>query len=102
MLVHLLIAQAFIPNPDNLPIADHIDRVKTNNNDKILRWATYEQSCLNIKMPIKEYLPYQLEFKDLKTEKYFEFRLRILKQIKMKILEHVIHANKQEEQETNV
>ena len=51
MLVHILVAQAFIPNPENLPIA--MDRVKTNNNVKNLRCATYEQSCLNIKMPRK-------------------------------------------------
>ncbi|NBL01196.1 MAG: hypothetical protein EOM50_25055 [Erysipelotrichia bacterium] len=29
---HRLIALAFIPNPNNLPFVDHIDRNKLNNN----------------------------------------------------------------------
>ena len=30
--IHVLIAQAFIPNPDNKPIVDHIDQNKQNNS----------------------------------------------------------------------
>ena len=31
-LIHRLVAQAFIPNPDNLSEVNHKDEVKTNNN----------------------------------------------------------------------
>ena len=42
--IHRLIAQAFIPNPDNLPVVDHIDGNKANNNVENLRWVTYQEN----------------------------------------------------------
>ena len=45
--IHRLVAEAFIPNPDNLPITDHIDRNRTNNVVSNLRWVNHTESCLN-------------------------------------------------------
>jgi hypothetical protein len=39
-LVHRLVAEAFIPNPDNLPEVHHIDKNCKNNNIDNLRWVT--------------------------------------------------------------
>lgn len=41
--IHRLIAEAFIPNPDNKPTVDHIDGNRQNNSLKNLRWASYSE-----------------------------------------------------------
>lgn len=45
--IHRLVAEAFIPNPDNLPEVDHIDTDKSNNRVENLRWVTREGNVHN-------------------------------------------------------
>jgi hypothetical protein len=46
-LVHRLIAQTFLLNPDNYTEIDHIDKDKTNNCVENLRWVSRCQNLQN-------------------------------------------------------
>jgi hypothetical protein len=47
--IHRLVAKAFIANPNDYPIIDHIDKNVKNNHVKNLRWCTFAQNSLNRK-----------------------------------------------------
>lgn len=41
---HRLVAEHFLPNPDNLPVVDHLDNNKSNNKVSNLEWVTIQEN----------------------------------------------------------
>lgn len=42
--INRLVAQEFLPNPDNFPIVMHIDNNRKNNNVENLAWGSYSEN----------------------------------------------------------
>lgn len=45
IMTHRLVAEAFLPNPNNFPIVHHIDGDKHNNKINNLQWVTIEENA---------------------------------------------------------
>lgn len=67
MLVHRLVAQAFLTNHNNLPCVNHIDGEKTNNRAKNLEWVTHSDNGMHA---------YKAGLRDKKKDKEHLDRIR--------------------------
>ena len=75
-LIHRLVAEAFIPNPDNLPLVLHWDDDPQNNHVSNLRWGTHSDNLRDLvrngrhPMAGKTHCPQGHEYSDGNTYLY--------------------------------
>jgi hypothetical protein len=54
-LIHRLVAEAFVPNPDNKPVVDHIDTNINNNHYTNLQWVTAQENVHRTYIKMSQY-----------------------------------------------
>jgi hypothetical protein len=56
--IHRLVAIHYIPNPDNKPFVDHINRIRDDNRVENLRWATKSENERNRTIKKNKQIPH--------------------------------------------
>ena len=75
--LHRLLAFQYIPNPENKPCIDHINRVKTDNTLSNLRWVTYQENNCNRSPNQDKFLPQFITYYHHKKKNQLYYRFRI-------------------------
>lgn len=57
--IHRLVATSFLTNLKNLPIVNHINGVRSDNNIKNLEWVTYKMNSIHSKQTLESSITYK-------------------------------------------
>jgi|DEB0MinimDraft_6_1074348.scaffolds.fasta_scaffold37542_1 hypothetical protein len=72
--IHRLLAQAYIPNLNNKPQVDHINRIRDDNRLENLRWVTRSENCSNKGIDKNN----KLGYKNIRF-RYVSFEIKIIR-----------------------
>ena len=75
--IHRLIALTFIPNPDNKPCVDHINRNTQDNRIENLRWVSYSENNMNVSCKSKTGLQHITKNIEKKMKQGFRYQFKI-------------------------